>query len=368
MFGVNNSLLEEIKDLEDVWGELNKIFSKIDEKKDTPFSVVNADKIKKALEEALNQIDGLDNKYHSYEAFEITKNKLQYYKKINGLISDLRTEAIKERHWKIILKELKIEKTEKDLLLNDLWQADLLKKEKPLQETINQAAGELVLENYIKKSKDRWQNYELDMIQYKEKCKLIRGWDDMFTSLDEDINSFQSMSNSPYYNLFKDVIEPWKDKLENIRLLFNEWVDVQRKWVYLEGIFFGSADIKNELPGDYTKFQNIDEKFTCLMKQVANKPFILEVISIPNIKSILEETLKSALERIQKALYNFLEKQRQNFARFYFIGDEDLLEIIGNSKDVNKITRHFNKMFAGMNSLLSSDGDELKGMVSREFE
>ena len=239
--------------------------------------------------------------YHSYEAFEITKNKLQYYKKINGLISDLRTEAIKERHWKIILKELKIEKTEKDLLLNDLWQADLLKKEKPLQETINQAAGELVLENYIKKSKDRWQNYELDMIQYKEKCKLIRGWDDMFTLLDEDINSFQSMSNSPYYNLFKDVIEPWKDKLENIRLLFNEWVDVQRKWVYLEGIFFGSADIKNELPGDYTKFQNIDEKFTSLMKQVANKPFILEVISIPNIKSILEETLKSALERIQKA-------------------------------------------------------------------
>ena len=192
--------MEEIKDLEDVWGELNKIFSKIDEKKDTPFSVVNADKIKKALEEALSQIDGLDNKYHSYEAFEITKNKLQYYKKINGLISDLRTEAIKERHWKIILKELKIEKTEKDLLLNDLWQADLLKKEKPLQETINQAAGELVLENYIKKSKDRWQNYELDMIQYKEKCKLIRGWDDMFTSLDEDINSFQSMSNSPYYN------------------------------------------------------------------------------------------------------------------------------------------------------------------------
>ena len=226
----------------------------------------------------------------------------------------------------------------------------------------------MVLENYIKKSKDRWNTFELDMIKYKEKCKLIKGWDDMFTLLDEDINSFQSMSNSPYFNLFKDDIEPWKDKLENIRLLFNEWVDVQRKWVYLEGIFFGSADIKNELPADYNKFQSIDNEFTSLMKRVANKPYILEVITIPNIKSILEEKLKTALERIQKALYNFLEKQRQNFARFYFIGDEDLLEIIGNSKDVNKITRHFNKMFAGMNSLLCEDGDELKGMVSREFE
>ena len=363
-----NNLYEEIKDLEDVWTELNKIFSKIDEKKDTPFVAINADKIKKALEEALTKIDELPDRYHSYDAFEITKNKLKYYKKVNTIIGDLGTEAIKERHWKNILKILNIDKAEKDLILNDLWKADLQKKEKLLQEIINQAAGELVLENYIKKSKARWNDKELDMIQYKQKCKLIKGWDDMFSLLDEDINSFQSMSNSPYYNLFKDEIEPWKDKLENIRLLFNEWVDVQRKWVYLEGIFFGSADIKNELPGDYNKFQSIDNEFTSLMKRVANKPYILEVISIPNIKSILEEKLKTALERIQKALYNFLEKQRQNFARFYFIGDEDLLEIIGNSKDVNKITRHFNKMFAGMNSLLCEDADELKGMISREFE
>ena len=363
-----NNLYEEIKDLEDVWTELNKIFSKIDEKKDTPFVAINADKIKKALEEALTKIDELPDRYHSYDAFEITKNKLKYYKKVNTIIGDLGTEAIKERHWKNILKILNIDKVEKDLILNDLWKADLQKKEKLLQEIINQAAGELVLENYIKKSKARWNDKELDMIQYKQKCKLIKGWDDMFSLLDEDINSFQSMSNSPYYNLFKDEIEPWKDKLENIRLLLNEWVDVQRKWVYLEGIFFGSADIKNELPGDYNKFQSIDNEFTSLMKRVTSKPYILEVITIPNIKSILEEKLKTALERIQKALYNFLEKQRQNFARFYFIGDEDLLEIIGNSKDVNKITRHFNKMFAGMNSLICTDGDELKGMISREFE
>ena len=66
-------------------------------------------------------------------------------------------------------------------------------------ETINQASGELVLESYIKKSKEKWNDYDLEMIKYKEKCKLIKGWDDMFTVLDEHINSFQSMSNSPYY-------------------------------------------------------------------------------------------------------------------------------------------------------------------------
>ena len=38
-------------------------------------------------------------------------------------------------------------------------------------------------------------------------------------------------------------------------------------------------------------------------------------------------------------------------SRFYFVGDEDLLEIIGNSKDVAIVQRHFTKMYAGIKSL-----------------
>lgn len=72
---------------------------------------------------------------------------------------------------------------------------------------------------------------------------------------------------------------------------------------------------------------------------------------------------------IQKALGEYLEKQRQNFARFYFVGDEDLLEIIGNSKDIKQIQRHFPKMFQGISSVAHEDeGDSLVGMNSREGE
>ena len=46
-------------------------------------------------------------------------------------------------------------------------------------------------------------------------------------------------------------------------------------------------------------------------------------------------TLADQLERCQKALNNFLEEKRQAFARFYFVGDEDLLEMIGFKRDNN---------------------------------
>ncbi len=363
-----NDLEDDIKDLKEVWVSLNNIWNKMEKHRDTPFIAVIPEKIKNELQEAINEMTLLPNKLRQYEAYEIIKTKLNNLKKTNNIISDLRTEAIKERHWKNILNTLSIRKSINEMKLGDFWTANLSAKEKSLYEIIRNAEGEMILENLFKNSKEFWLTYELELVRYKDKCKLIKGWDDLFAKLDEHINSFTSMSNSPYFPVFKDEIEPWKEKLEKILLLFTEWIDVQRRWVYLEGIFFGSADIMNELASDYNKFKSIDGEFVGLMKKVSLKPMVLDVISIPSIKSILEEKLKPYLERIQKSLVNFLEKQRQNFARFYFIGDEDLLEIVGNSRDIFKVQRHFNKMFAGLNSMISADGNEITHMKSREME
>ena len=54
---------------------------------------------------------------------------------------------------------------------------------------------------------------------------------------------------------------------------------------------------------------------------------------------------------------------------FYFVGDEDLLEIIGNSKSVEKLQKHFKKMFAGIAAVqLSEDQNTIYGISSREGE
>ena len=51
------------------------------------------------------------------------------------------------------------------------------------------------------------------------------------------------------------------------------------------------------------------------------------------------------------------------------MGDEDLLEIIGNSKEIKMVQRHFPKMFAGITGMsFEKEGDQLNGMYSREGE
>ena len=75
------------------------------------------------------------------------------------------------------------------------------------------------------------------------------------------------------------------------------------------------------------------------------------------------------LAKIQKALGEYLERERASFPRFYFVGDEDLLEIIGNTKNIARLQKHFKKMFAGIASvLLDESGDVIYGIASKEGE
>lgn len=57
------------------------------------------------------------------------------------------------------------------------------------------------------------------------------------------------------------------------------------------------------------------------------------------------------------------------FPRFYFIGDEDLLEILGQSTDPNVIQTHLKKLFAGMHNVQFDEGAKnILAMKSLEGE
>jgi dynein heavy chain 1 len=176
------------------------------------------------------------------------------------------------------------------------------------------------------------------------------------------------MKLSPYFRVFEEEANTWEDKLNRILALFDVWIDVQRRWVYLEGIFTGSADIKVLLPVETSRFVSISTEFLTLMKKVGKSPMVMDVLNIQGVQRSLER-LADLLAKIQKALGEYLERERASFPRFYFVGDEDLLEIIGNSKNIARLQKHFKKMFAGIASVLVDEsGAVINGIASPEGE
>ena len=362
-------ILEDSTKLRSLWAELQTLWKRVDQEMETPFEVVNTTMVEKRYNKIIDEIDEMRGKGQNEEILKGKRQELQRLKKVNKLIGTMKSEAMKDHHIQNVFRRMQLTTPMTELLIKDLHDIDLLKHEKMIMEIASSAQGELVLETMLKKIKEFWNIQEFEFSQYQEKCKLIKGFNALMEQAEEDLSQLSSMKLSQHFKAFESDIKNWNDKLNNASNVLSVWMDVQRKYVYLEGIFFGSSDLKDQLPTEYARFQDVDRQFLDIMKISVSKARILAVItSIPNLYRTLEN-LSDTLEKIQKSLSDYLEKQRQAFSRFYFVGDEDLLEIIGNSRNIMAIQKYFPKMFAGIHSIANEDnGDLLTKMISQKGE
>ncbi|KAL2821627.1 dynein heavy chain, cytoplasmic [Aspergillus granulosus] len=363
------AILEEVQDFMSVWAALSTIWKSLNDLRDTLWTSVQPRKLRQSIDGLIKMTKEMPSRMRQYAAFEHIQNVLRQLLKVNPLLSDMKSEAVRERHWLKIYKALKPGQRFSlvSLTLGDVWDLQLVSSETIIRNIIAQAQGEMALEEFLKSVRETWQNYSLDLVNYQNKCRLIRGFDDLFAKCSENLNSLQAMRHSPYYKEFEEDASSWEDKLNRVHVLFDVWIDVQRQWVYLEGVFTGNADIKHLLPLESSRFQNINSEFFAVMKKVYKSPFVLDVLAINGVQKSLER-LAELLNKIQKALGEYLERERVSFPRFYFVGDEDLLEIIGNSNDIFRVAKHFKKMFAGLSGVLMDDNSNIVGFTSKEGE
>ncbi|EDQ84975.1 uncharacterized protein MONBRDRAFT_12266 [Monosiga brevicollis MX1] len=361
--------LEELRDLKGSWNELSRVVQKMNELRSTEWGAVVPTKVRAALQGLIDDMKAMPTRVKSYPAYELLLDAARAHLKVNETVAVLRGDALKARHWKMLLRALQVNWDMATLTLGQVWAVDLLANAHKFQEVLLQAQGEKALEEFLKKIKEDWQTYELELVNYHNKTKLIKGWEDLFTLAKDHLNNLAQMRLSAYFKVFEEEAVAWEQKLNAIYTLFCDvWIDVQRKWVYLEGIFSGSADLKALLPVETNKFQGLSNEFVGLMRKVSKQPLVVEVMNIPNLPRTLDH-LKDVLENIQKALSKYLEQERASFPRFYFVGDEDLLDIIGNGKNVDRIQKHFKKMFAGVTSIvLRNDNAVCAGIESKEGE
>ncbi|EZG61130.1 putative dynein heavy chain [Gregarina niphandrodes] len=392
----------DIAGVKGVWDELGRVCAQLEDLKNTDWASLVPRKMRAQLAALETEMKQLPASVQEYEACDTLQEKIKYYVSINTIINDLKNEAVKERHWKEVVELLHIHKDVEELTLGDLYDAMSRGAEEDrklvldrLKELLVKARGEHSILAYMQKIKDYWNETSIDWVDYKlpaglgpmesrkegrvdrmesrlagtgdhgkkSVLKLMMNLEDVYEKLDEDMDMLRSMTMSIYNGEYIGDIQSWESKLSSLRILLGEYEELQRKWLYLMNIF-NSSEIKTTLAEVYPKFVGVNRDITSnLYYSLINKEYYINI----DVKLIqLITKYNESLSNIQKNIYKYLENQRNQFPRFYFIGDDDLLELIGHSKDLNIIQKHISKMFYNIQNVETDLRGDIISIISAD--
>lgn len=255
--------------------------------------------------------------------------------------------------------------------LSDLLDLNLHEYEDEVKNIVDKAVKEMAMEKVLKELNATWSVMEFQTDYHERtKLRLLVVTEEVIETLEENQVALQNMMTSKFIDFFLEQVSEWQRKLSNADQVIHVFFDVQRKWSYLESIFIGSEDIRNQLPEDSKRFDKLDREFKEVLNEMLKTPNIVQATNKPNLYEKLDSIL-TELTMCEKALNDYLDTKRLAFPRFYFVSSADLLDILSNGNQPDLIQRHLTKLFDSLAKLIfiqegGKNTKRAKSMMSKE--
>uniref|UniRef100_A0A915PL62 Cytoplasmic dynein 2 heavy chain 1 n=1 Tax=Setaria digitata TaxID=48799 RepID=A0A915PL62_9BILA len=297
--------------------------------------------------------------------------EINQFKEMSSGLKYCRGEILSSDHWLVLFRILGMPKgtTLEHLRFGDLLNVHKMigKNLEALKNLNERAQGEVTIREAIQELELWAAQAEFVLTDYKHSngtvVKIIKDWKDTLNSVKDSEALLQSLKNSSYYAQFTDKTSMWEARLADTEQYVQWMNEIQRKWIYLEPIFG-----RGSLPSEASRFNRVDAEFRAVLNDVVRDPRVVSVSTRASLKRTLEQIIDQ-LNRCQKALNQFLEEKRNAFPRFYFLGDDDLLELLGQLMNTTVIQTHLKKLFQGINKVIfGDDGETIIAMVSSDGE
>ncbi|XP_032736568.1 dynein heavy chain 6, axonemal isoform X2 [Lontra canadensis] len=281
------------------------------------------------------------------------KHKVEKMKEKLPVIIDLRNPTLKSRHWAAIEQtvDASLVDLEIPLTLEKLSELRVFDFAQEIQDISGQASGEAALEIILKKVEDSWKTTEFVVLPHRDSKDvfILGGTDDIQVLLDDSTINIATIASSRYVGPLKTRVDDWQKQLALFNQTLEEWLNCQRNWLYLESIF-NAPDIQRQLPAEAKMFLQVDKSWKEIMRKVNRLPNALRAATQPGLLETFQNN-NALLDQIQKCLEAYLESKRVIFPRFYFLSNDELLEILAQTRNPQAVQPHLRKCFDSISKL-----------------
>ncbi|KAH9093104.1 hypothetical protein Ae201684P_008767 [Aphanomyces euteiches] len=296
------------------------------------------------------------------------KNEIAAFRPHVPLVLALRNPGMQERHWLQMNQETHMTfRPDRGMKLSYVLGLGLDAHIDTITKICETAGKEYQIEKALNAMEEQWKHISLTVVEYRETGTFVlKAVDEVQAILDEQITITQAMQFSAFKKPFEERINKWEKCLSTVSDVLEEWMAVQRAWLYLQPIF-DSPDINKQLPMEGKRFATVDKNWRQTLQGAKAKPSVLNFCNNDKLLDRFQESNKF-LEQVQKGLSDFLETKRSSFSRFYFLSNEELLSILSESKDVKLVQPHLKKCFEGIVKVEFQEDLTITAMISAEGE
>uniref|UniRef100_A0A8C7UPX5 Dynein axonemal heavy chain 1 n=1 Tax=Oncorhynchus mykiss TaxID=8022 RepID=A0A8C7UPX5_ONCMY len=294
-----------------------------------PLSIIDPEQLERNVTDAFKTMHKCVKMFKDIPACQEVaadiRGKIDDFRPYIPLIQGLRNPGMRGRHWQLLSDRIHMNvKPKANLTFSRCLELGLQDHVDEIARVAEVAGKEYAIEQALDKMEHEWSTVAFEVLPYKETgTYILKSPDEASQLLDDHIVMTQSMSFSPYKKPFEERISTWESKLRMTQDVLEEWLTCQRSWLYLEPIF-SSDDINRQLP-------------------VEGKRFSVDTECKLNVYCVCAYV--HLLELVQKGLSDYLETKRGSFPRFYFLSDDELLEILSQTKDPTAVQPHLRKCF-----------------------
>ncbi|KAH7827202.1 dynein haevy chain 9, inner dynein arm 5 [Monocercomonoides exilis] len=376
LFGASEDDWQELEEVEKeikgkvmLWNSLCEWKDYVDRVNETALAELDKDNVRVHYAQALKVCAQLDRDLPPNAVSHHLRMLVTTFGSILPIIEALKNEDLKPHHWMKIRDTLtpQMSAWEENFTLGWVLGIGAVEKKAELASISDDASQEAVLTEMLHKIIDKWTNLEVKTKPFRNENYLLVEVDELLREFDDAQVQLETIKGSQHSNPIREQLEFWASRLTTFSCVLDQWLLFQQKWLALEPVFQS-----DELLKDYAKkFQECDRFWKDFMRRAHEFPNALRATQQPGLEGIFRQH-NTTLDHIHVALNGLLNTKRTAFGRFFFLPDDDLLEILKEGKNPAKVMPYLNKLFDNINSLeLSSDDTrklEMTAMISAEGE